>query len=379
MFCRKCGYQLEETDKFCPKCGENTYQANQGQPMQQQRTSSSFYEKIKDKLPLKIVIPAAVIALVIIVGVAASSGKDDRIAQTGGSPSSQSSLRSSTDSGSNRDEAKNTEDDYDSYANDSRSTKATTTERVTEPPVQEETYTAPSGNVFTIPPAGYAQVLVDGTEEIVPAKYNSSTPTEYNNYDRYIMVFLDGMASSSSERNIIYHFNTVVKDWSTGSSLYLDEMCSDMNNISIEGYYREYLSYLGKYTEFLHSTHHQSKFDESELTVIDLSGDELKFYFNLKISPDDTHTFEGVGHAILDAEAGSGSSGGGTGGGSSNSNVMPAPSIGGSEKCWTCTGTGICSVCDGSGQTWGWKQKVRCSNCNGTGICPFCTGGYVTY
>lgn len=365
MFCKKCGYQLNETDKFCPKCGEKTYPADQGQPMQQQSGSSSFGEKIRklnEKLPLKIVVPAALALLLIIVGVAAlSGGNDDRIAQTGGSPSSQSS--------SKKDKAKKNEDDRDSRKKDSSSKKSSDA----KPSSKKETYTAPSGNVFTIPSEGYAQVLVDGTEETVPVKYNSHEPTDANNYDRYIMVYLDGNASSSSERNIIYSVNTEVKDWSKGSSLYLDEMCSDMNHIDVEGYYREYLSYLGTYSEFLHSTHSKSKFDESELTVIDLSGDELKFYFKLKISPDDTHTFEGVGHAVLDANAGSG---GNSGGGAV---PVPAPSFGGTEKCAVCRGTGICSVCDGSGQTWGWKQKVRCSNCNGTAICPFCTGGYVSY
>lgn len=388
IFCKKCGRQLNDRDIFCPKCGTKT-SANQGQPQASQiqpqiRQSyppgerQSFYEKLRQiigRLPLKIVIPTTVVALFIIVSFISTSNNDDQIAQTSGS---------SVSSSSSRDDSRNSSDS--NSKNNVSTTEAPkaeeTTARVTEAETTaarvEETYKGSSGNTFTIPPEGYAQVLIDGTESTVPAKYESHNPTTSNNYDRYVTVNFDGN-SGSSEKYVQYSINTVIKDWSKGSSLYLDDMCSDANNIYVNGYYRRYLQYTGSYINSISTQTDKSLFDKSELTVIDLSDSELKFYFNLKISPDgETHTFEGVGHCVLDSSNNSGS---GSSGGNSNSFSfnIPSPDAGGTKMCAVCQGTAKCSVCNATGEVWGWKKKVTCTNCHGTTVCPFCTGGYVTY
>lgn len=400
MFCKKCGYQLEDRDMFCPKCGVKV-NANQGQPqarpIQQPVQERSLIRRINDKLSLKIIVPATIIALFLIVGFISASNNDDRITQTNSSSVSSSSSRddsrNSSDSNS-KNKVSTTEapkaEETTAKTTTTRVTEAETTtarvteaaakKKVTEPPAQEETYKGSSGNTFTIPPEGYAQVLIDGTKSTVPAIYeNFDSQSKYNNYDKRLFVYLDGNSgSSNSKKYICYDINTTVKDWSTGSRLYLDDMCSDTNSISVKGYYTQNLKYTGNSVNFMTSQHNKSLFEESELTVIDLNDSELKFYFNLKISPKgENHIFEGVGHLILDSNKDSDS--GSSGGSGSFSLNMPTPSVGGTEKCAVCKGTAVCTICKGKGKIQGWKQMVTCTNCHGTTVCPFCTNGYVTY
>lgn len=407
MFCKKCGYKLEDRDMFCPKCGVKV-NANQGQPqarpIQQPVQERSLIQRINDKLSLKIIVPATIIALFLIVGFISASNNDDQITQTRGSSVSSSSSRNdsrdSSDSNSKNSvsttaapkagetTARITEAETtaarvtEAETTTARVTEAAvTTKRVTEPPVKEETYKGSSGNTFTIPPEGYAQVLIDGTKSTVPAIYeNFESQSTYNNYDKRLFVYLDGNSgSSNSQKYICYNINTTVKDWSTGSRLYLDDMNSDTNRISVSGYYTQNLKYTGNSVNFMTSQHNKSLFEESELTVIDLNDSELKFYFNLKISPKgENHTFEGVGHVILDSNKDSDSGSSGSSG--SFSLNMPTPNVGGTEKCAVCKGTAVCNICKGKGKIQGWKQMVTCTSCHGTTKCTYCKGsGYVTY
>lgn len=50
----------------------------------------------------------------------------------------------------------------------------------------------------------------------------------------------------------------------------------------------------------------------------------------------------------------------------------------GTRMCGACYGNGICSVCDGTGQTPNWDgNKVTCQSCQGSGSCVACGGtGY---
>lgn len=407
MFCKKCGYKLEDRDMFCPKCGVKV-NANQGlpqaRPIQQPVQERSLIQRINDKLSLKIIVPATIIALFLIVGFISASNNDDQITQTRGSSVSSSSSRNdsrdSSDSNSKNSvsttaapkagdtTARITEAETtaarvtEAETTTARVTEAdVTTKRVTEPPVKEETYKGSSGNTFTIPPEGYAQVLIDGTKSTVPAIYENHSQSKYHNFDKDLTVYLDGNSSDSTSKQYVgYSINTTINDWSTGSRLYLDDMSSDTNYIGVKGYYTQKMTYTtGNTINFMFSHQNKSLFEESELTVIDLNDSELKFYFNLKISPKgENHTFEGVGHVILDSNKDSDS--GSSGGSGSFSLNMPTPNVGGTEKCAVCSGTGVCRLCKGTGKTHGWKQMVTCTSCHGTTKCTYCKGsGYVTY
>ena len=244
-------------------------------------------------------------------------------------------------------------------------------------------YTSPkTGNTFEVPAEGYAKIkygnLIQSADKTVPAEYRSNNPTTYVPYDRVLSIHLDGFGKGSLE----YLFFNITSGnvWKTGAEYTLDDLGSDENYIGINGIYMYYMQYLGKYSTSVYTKFNPEYFEDAYLKVLDLdsSGKHLTVYFYVK-SHDDWlyYVWEGVANLELDGKipdsVTSGSTGTGTGTGTG------IPSTGSSQKCAVCSGSGICSPCNGTGKVWGWKQKVTCYTCHGTGKCPYCKSGYVYY
>lgn len=84
MFCRQCGAEVKEGEKFCPKCGAPMELTGQGNVQNLQGSISATGEKAaqtnvatKKKKPIVIFIAIAVVFLAIIVIVAALGGEKD--------------------------------------------------------------------------------------------------------------------------------------------------------------------------------------------------------------------------------------------------------------------------------------------------------------
>ena len=45
------------------------------------------------------------------------------------------------------------------------------------------------------------------------------------------------------------------------------------------------------------------------------------------------------------------------------------------NRCYICSGSGTCIMCNGAGQVGKGRNRTMCEYCNGTGRCAVCGGG----
>ncbi len=158
-----------------------------------------------------------------------------------------------------------------------------------------KTYTGVTGKAFTIPDAGFANLVFDGNEQTNKAKY--ATNHEGHGWgrdeaDKHLSVSL------GEDRFIAWDINTSSVLWEAGASFGLKELSdADRENwISAICDEVNYCYSLGDGLEF---------FDEANLTVLELNGDKIAFYFYLRLRNNigESHTREGVGRAALEQGA----------------------------------------------------------------------------
>lgn len=232
---------------------------------------------------------------------------------------------------------------------------------VTQPETPKETYTSTkTGNTFTIPDKGNANILSNNTKEMtVPAENAKHTITQYIKYDNSFHVYVDGLTSGS---DCFIKFDLQSQNgWGKGTTYSLSDMKNQyVNDIMQQGFYTS-----KGYNYSFSWEQYGNVFKDAQFTIIDFtpSTGEMKWYFYVKMSGGGTDcVVEGVAHTVLGEKPSSSSgdsSGGSSSGGSSGGLAKP-----GEHKCTICQG----------------KGKVKCTKCdNGFQQCPSCHGAQTYY
>lgn len=262
-----------------------------------------------------------------------------------------------------------------------------------QPETPEETYTSTkTGNTFTVPENGRANVLCNETKEMtVPSEDGKMTLTEYVKNDNVFSVYIDGLTTDSDV--FIQFFLRSQNDWNTETTYQLVDMKGqDCNYIMQQGFFTS-----KGYDYSFSWEQYGNVFDDAQFTIIDFSPltGEMKWYFYVEMSGSgDTSIVEGVAHTVAGEEPsaiGNGGSGESAGGDSGSDGLMKP----GERKCAVCQGKGKvpckkctngflqCPSCHGAKTYYSYAEKkdVVCPRCNGGGeikcTASGCVGGYV--
>lgn len=160
-----------------------------------------------------------------------------------------------------------------------------------------DTYTGVTGKAFAIPNVGFANLVFDGKEQTNTARYRANL-SEYGwgrqEESKHLSVSL------GEDRFIAWEINPSHLPLETGASFNL----ADLGYMTIDNW--NWISTICDGTDYYDSLGENSAcFDETTLTVLELDGDEIIFYFYLKLRNHDgvRHTIEGVAHSVLDRDS----------------------------------------------------------------------------
>lgn len=153
-------------------------------------------------------------------------------------------------------------------------------------------YTGVTGTAFAIPEAGFANFALDGVKQTGTAKSRNDVGGYGYPAEKMFSVSL------GTDRFAAWYFNGLPTPWAQDASFDLSVL-NDIDHGNWIGancdgtnvYYT-----FGEYAEFENC----GSFEDASLTLLELSGDEITFYFYVKTNKDgESHTLEGVGRAVL--------------------------------------------------------------------------------
>lgn len=364
MYCSKCGKE-NSNSAFCRFCGANlsggvkTEYHPQPQMPQVQMNAQPAKKPVNKRLINRIAMIVSILAFAVVIALP--------IIALNNSPSYENPVNNSGTASVHISTAVNSSD-YNSDRTSSSEVKTNVGENttnstvtVTQPETPKETYTSTkTGNTFTIPDKGNANILSNNTKEMtVPAENAKHTITQYIKYDNSFHVYVDGLTSGS---DCFIKFDLQSQSgWGKGTTYSLSDMKNQyVNDIMQQGFYTS-----KGYNYSFSWEQYGNVFKDAQFTIIDFtpSTGEMKWYFYVKMSGGGTDcVVEGVAYTVLGEKPSSSSgdsSGGSSSGGSSGGLAKP-----GEHKCTICQG----------------KGKVKCTKCdNGFQQCPSCHGAQTYY
>lgn len=160
-------------------------------------------------------------------------------------------------------------------------------------PAVSEPYTGVSGKTFAIPDVGSVNLAYDGKEQSVQAFYGVSGEGDGPRPEERILgVHMEESGIFTEWGYVQWNFDDPKIRWEAGTSLTLSDMTDRTRKNS-----------LSVYCNGVHYDEYgleEVKVDEMHLNVLSLDGDEMIYYFYLKMSRSwEQHTLEGVARAVL--------------------------------------------------------------------------------
>ncbi len=353
MFCSNCGKQINDGSRFCEFCGAQTSRSIETQSdartqmPQVQMNAQPAKKPVNKRLINRIAMIVSILAFGVVIALP--------IIALNNSPSYENPYNNSGG--------------YIGGGTSKPQSSSSSKPQQTIPETPKETYkSSKTGNTFTVPDKGNANILCNNTKKMtVPAENAKHT----GKYDNSFYVYVDGLASGS---DCFIKFDLQSQSgWGKGTTYSLSDMKEQyVNQIMQQGFYTS-----KGYNYSFTWEKYGNVFKDAQFTIIDFypSTGEMKWYFYVKMSGGGTECIvESVAHTVL-GEKPSSSSGGNSSGGSSGGTVKP-----GGHQCGVCRGKGLvkCTKCDN-----GYQQ---CPSCHGTKtyysyaqkrdvVCPRCNGG----
>lgn len=396
-FCTKCGKENNNNASFCKFCGANlsggvqTQYHPQPQMPQVQMNAQPAKKPVNKRLINRIAMIVSILGFAVVIAlpiIALNNSTSKKKPVNNGGTASVHTSTAVNSSDYNNDRTSYAEVNTGGNVGENNTISTAT---VTQPETPKETYTSTkTGNTFTVPDKGNADILCNNTKAMTGSAENKKhTITASVKYDNSFFVYVDGLTSGS---DCFIKFDLQSQNgWGKGTTYSLSDMKEQyVNDIMQQGFYTS-----KGYNYSFSWEKYGNVFKDAQFTIIDFmpSTGEMKWYFYVKMLGGDTECIvEGVAHTVLGEQPGSSSgdsSGDSPSGGSSGGLAKP-----GEHKCAVCQGKGKvkCTKCDNGFQqcpschgaqtyySYAQKRDVVCPRCNGGGsircTASGCNGGY---
>lgn len=158
-------------------------------------------------------------------------------------------------------------------------------------------YTGITGTAFAMPEAGFANFALDGVKQTGTARTRNDVGGYGYPAEKMFSVSL------GTDRFVAWYFNSLPTPWVEETSVPFSTLSDiDQGNwigTNCDGtniYYS-----LGEYAEFENC----GSFEDASLTLLELNGDEITFYFYVSMTNfnGESHILEGVAHAVPDSSS----------------------------------------------------------------------------